>query len=331
MSESTAFSADHRGFYRNEVPFYPLVQDAADPLLSWSNCVLIRLPALLSDDLDWTQEMQVAKRAVEAKKDILWEIDLGLGAFQFLPNDSASFYAFSLALEEFSKKVWPEFQSQTFGVALYRGKLSPQQSFPMAYWESAFAEGNATDYDLFCVQLLSEYLHRLVSFLPDSAVPFALIDISGFASPTKIAQFFSKERFEYLHLALKGADIPFSGICWEEGEAGQGWLGLEACASENLSEVSLGVYLPKDEYIHADLVEKMDGLIASLQQKAIPFRIVCEEKLTEQWDGLDRLIVPSSALSVQGKRKLLGFIAAGGSISTLGEPIGLPDEELIIF
>ncbi len=329
MSES--FVADHQGFYRNEIPFFPLIQDAADPLLSWSNTIVVRLPALLSDDLDWAQEMQMAKGALEAEKNILWEIDLGLSTFSFLPNDTASFYAFSVALEEFSKKVWPEFQAKTLGVALYRGKFIPQQSFPIAYWESAFAEANTTDYALFCAQLLSEYLHRLVSFLPDSVLPFALIDISGIASPLKAAQFFSKERFEYLHLALKGACIPFSGICWEEGKSGQGWLGLEARAADNLPEVTLGVYLPKDEYIHADLVEKMDRLIASLQQKAVPFRIVCEEKLTEQWDGLDRLIVPSSALSVQGKRKLLGFIAAGGSICTLGDPIGLPDEEFITF
>lgn len=331
MSNPIIFTADHHGFYRNETSFYPLIQDSAAILGDWSNTVVLRLPAQLSNDLDWSQEIEVAKLAVEAGKYILWEIDLGLSSFQFMPEDSATFYSFTVALEEFSKKIWPEFQENTFGVVLYRGAFSSRQSFPMAYWEEVFEEGSVSDYDLFCVQLLSEYLHRLISFLPESALPLAFIDVTEISSRSKVCQLFSKERFEYLHLALKGAKAPFSGICWEEGFSARGWLGSVANTSKPLSEISVGVYLPKDEYIDALLLEQMDRLIIDLQGKEVLFRIVCEENLTEQWDGLDQLIVPSSALSVQGKRKLQGFIAAGGAILTLGEPIGLPEEEVIVF
>lgn len=326
-----AFTADHHGFYRNEASFYPLIQDRAEPLMNGSNAVVIRLPAHLSDDLNWTGEMQLGSQVASEGKYILWEIDLGLNSFQFTPEDSASFYSFSLALEEFSKKVWPEFQENTFGVSLYRGAFSPRVSFPVASWERAFAEWFGSDYELFSVQLLSEYLHRLISFLPETVLPFAFIDVTEIRSQSKISQLFSKERFEYLHLALKGAQVPFSGICWEKGFSAQGWLGCAVNAAKTLPEISVGIYLPKDEHIDAILLEQLDRLILELQKKEMPFRIVCEEKLTEQWDGLDQLIVFSSALSIQGKRKLMGFIAAGGTISTVGEPIGLPEEEIIAF
>ncbi|MBS0604226.1 MAG: hypothetical protein JSS60_04215 [Verrucomicrobia bacterium] len=329
MSISAEFTADHNGFYLGHSSFYPLVQEDSIPLADWSNTVLVRLPATLNDDLDWSKEITLAHQIAASGKYILWEIELGLASFTFIPEDSASFFSFSLAIEEFTKKVWPAFSGRTFGVVLYRGPFNPAQSFPVSLWETAFScWQESSDYAVYCAQALSEYLHRLVSFLPDAALPLALIDVADIASPAKIAQLFSKERFEHLHLALKGAKGPYSGICWNEGHKGQGWIGKQKMERPlSTTQAAAGIYLPKDEYLAATVIEKLDALIVQLNEKQTPFRIVPEEKLTEQWDGLDNLIVPSSALSAQGKRKLLGFIAAGGKVLTCGEPIGLPDEE----
>jgi hypothetical protein len=41
---------------------------------------------------------------------------------------------------------------------------------------------------------------------------------------------------------------------------------------------------------------------------------VSEEKLTEEWDGIDALMVLQNTISPQGKRKLQGFAASGGEI-----------------
>ncbi len=320
---SAAFTADHRGFYLSGNPFFPLIQDSAVQQ-DGSNTVLIRLPAGLCDDLIWLKERQMADLAVSNGKYILWEIDLGLDSFQFLPEDSASFYSFSLVLEEFSKKLWPAFQNHTFGVALYRGTAEFAARFPLSYWEAAFLEwssGNLPefepDYELYSAQVFSEYLHRLISFLPESVQPFAFIDVREVQSPARASQLFSVDRFEYLHLALKGSKAPFSGICWEEGHLAQGWIGSFPGATQGTSQPLVGVCLPKDAYIDSALIQKMDILISDLKDKAEPFCIVSEEKLTEQWDGLDRLIVFSSALSAQGERKLLGFEAAGGIVSRI--------------
>ncbi len=317
MTSSCPYSADHQGFYCNQAPFYPLVQEVADLNAEWANTVLVRLPGHLSDDLGWEEQKMLAEAIASQGKAILWEIDLGLPSFTFKPEDTASFYSFSLALEEFTKTLWPLFQQQTLGVSLYRGAFSPSERFPRAYWEPGFLElcpDGEGDYALYCVQNFAEYMHRLVSFLPDAALPFAFIDVSAIPSAARTTQLFSRERFEHLHLALKGSQAPFPGLCWESGEPAQGWVGQVACESRVAPSCEVAVLLPKDEYFDPPLLQGLDTLILELKQKGGSFRIVCEEKLTEQWDGLDALIVFSGAVSPQGKRKLQGFLAAGGSV-----------------
>ena len=285
----TMFTADHHGYCREGRPFVPAIQEDAHPLLDWSNVVCVRLPARLSDELSWTKEKEQAQQIIASGKAILWEIDLGLPSFTFTPENSAAFYSFSVALEEFSATFWPEFKTQTFGVALYRGEVPNETNFPIKDWEAVYLE-RSPSYDLFCTQMMSEYIHRLVSFLPDSVLVFVVVDVSFISSPGKIAQLFSKARFEHVQVILKGG--PF----WD------------------YVSPKLGVYLPKDELLDASLIQELDKLMIELKEKGTAYRIIPEDKLTEQWDGIDTLIVPEGAISWQGKRKLLGFAAAGGNI-----------------
>ncbi len=275
-----SITADHHGFYRDGQPFFPQIQERG-------NVCTIRLPARLSDDLDWSAAIT---QAHENDALILWEIDLGLDHMIFDPQDTLAFFSFTLALEEFTKNIWPAFKERTFGVSLYRGKFNPEISFPLSKWE----EGINEDYLLFCAQYFAEYLHRLVSFLPDEVLPFAFLDVSSLATPAKTAQLFSKARFEHLNLILKGAEFSFG-----EGESS-----------------AIGIYLPTDSMIDDAVLAQLDQIISKLRSSKTLFRILPEEKLTEQWDGLDELIVPSElAISPQGRRKLLGFTAAGGTVT----------------
>ncbi len=150
----------------------------------------------------------------------------------------------------------------------------------------------------------------------DAVLPFIMFNVAEIASPGRIAQLFSKERFEHTHLILQGAKCPFSGITWENGQLAQGWMGLLPPYIDKVPiPAPLGLYLPKDLRIDAAVLAELDELIGILNADQTPFRIISEEKLTEQWDGIDKLIVPEVTSSV-GRRKLLGFIAAGGTIQT---------------
>jgi hypothetical protein len=62
--------------------------------------------------------------------------------------------------------------------------------------------------------------------------------------------------------------------------------------------------------------EKAAGM---LKEQNVSFRILSENFIINQWDGLDILIVDPQTLSSSGIRKLQGFCAAGGMIVALSE------------
>jgi hypothetical protein len=76
----------------------------------------------------------------------------------------------------------------------------------------------------------------------------------------------------------------------------------------------VGVCFPGDALCSSAILEKMDRLLATLGS----FKPVYEPLMTEQWDGLDELYVFPEALSPQGRRKLMGFLAAGGRVIEVG-------------
>ena len=276
-------SSDHHGFYRDGAPFFPLIQESS-PTADWSNVVLLRLPAHLSSDLDWSKEMEQANQIVNSGKMILWEIDLGLS--QLTPDNSTAFFSVFFSPRRVHSQVWPTFRDHTFGAALYRGPVPTEDLFPRPHWETAFIEWSADlphpCYTLYCVQMLSEYLHRLISFLPDSVLPFALIDASTIRSPAKIAQLFSKARFEHIHLALKGAPCTLPSLRWETGQGSQGYLGATHPSITPQPSPSFGIYLPNDNHIDPTFMEKFDQTISNL---TTPYRIIPEEKLQNSGTG----------------------------------------------
>ena len=320
-----ALSADHTGFYCGQERFHPIVQ-TANECIPEANAVLVTLPADLREDLNWSPHIQSAEKAAATQQLILWEIDLGLSSRAFSPHDSAAFFTYSLAIEEFTMTVWPQFKHCSLGAVLYRGSLSFEGQFPLAVWESAFSDWrkdgsplvseNNHGYALFCVQAFSEYLHRLVSFLPDELPAFAMLDVAAIGSAATEALLFSKERFEHLHLILKGAKTPVAKLMWEENR----------CLEAQTECPALGLYLPQDACITLDILGELDLLIEKLKTAGLNYRIIPEEKLTEHWNGLDTLIVPARAVGLQGKRKLLGFAAAGGTVAVHQGTLDIPGE-----
>lgn len=271
-----------------------------------SSVVLLKLPAFLQHDLDWSLEKRNAEQIAASGKRILWEIDFQWEASVFL--SSAAFLAYGRALEEFSK-LSSLFAEQTFGVCLYRGSAD-FPLFDFSHWEDRFYEwaqelihngfseqelksAQAHYFHVFKADLFASYLHRLVSFLPDTMRSFAFFDIDSVLSPAFCAQLFSSHRFEHLQIVLSR-----DGLVLEE-------------QTKNLP---LAVCLPSDAYCNRKILARLDAILYDLKAKGIPFRIISEEKLTEEWEGLDRLIVISEAISPLCKRKLQGFAAAGGEI-----------------
>lgn len=129
--------------------------------------------------------------------------------------------------------------------------------------------------------------------LPDELSLGLYFDTAGCGSKAEIHQLLSKERFEYF-------DLPTDD-----------------------SNATLAVCMPREEVCTDLILSKLDSLFASLKE---PFRVIEETFLTESWEGVDQIHVISEAVTLHGKRKLMGFCAAGGLVIVEGAPLGLPNE-----
>lgn len=238
----------------------------------------MKLAAKPHDDLNWQIEGNPS----------LFEFDLGLQEPYFPLEDELHFQALSAALTHFTKTVWPQFPESK--AILYRGsadfssffRWSERQEANYQLWrEDRPANDEAHLKRLFCAEAFVTYFQMLAHRLPDELPISLLLDAKNTGTLAQTLHLLSPERFEHFTL-----------------ETGRQY------ASK------LGVCFPTDEHCSGAILQQIDALLPKLAS----FRPVYESLMTEQWDGLDEIYVFPNTLTPQGKRKLAGFCAAGGTV-----------------
>jgi hypothetical protein len=237
----------------------------------------MKLSARPHDDLNW--------QIHEPPK--FFEFDLGLNDPYFPLEDELYFQSLSAALTHFSKDIWPKY----LGIegVLYRGSADFSAFF-------SWTEKQLTNYEtwkqerlinderhlkrMFCAEAFVAYFQMLAHRLPDEMPLKIILDSKGMESPAKTLHLLSPERFE--HFILQ---------------------------TGYTSDSNIGICFPSDQKMTEDILQQIDELLAKG-----PFRAVYEPLLTEQWDGLDELIIFPEGVTPQGRRKLSGFLAAGGKV-----------------
>ena len=325
------------------------------------NSVKIPLEGTVEADLLWDEAKIAAENYVGQGLKIFWDMDLALFDRLKRPlTDHAQFSTLCLSLEHFRDTFWKQFQMQTVGICLYRGiadfyknwKWDEEQVVNLQEWvkeafvtvevfeaetEIAIRAFDALSVEvlgkslpgqnllsLFCRDAAAEYLGLLARKLPDSLKSLVMLDGTAIGDPLQRAQLTINERYSNVHVAVKDKGHGCWFFAWEKS--------LETASIGKFSvepspvSASIGVCLPS---ITCRKPSDYQGLKNALQQLEIhnlPFRVVAENLLTTEWDGLDYLIVAPQSLSPQGLRKLRGFCAAGGTIASLGGPLGVDRE-----
>lgn len=341
-------------FYRDNAPFAPRILDRYASIPdepSEYNVATVRLDGQMSADLDWKNIKRQADEIAQKGFLIYWDIYLGI--FQNPLNDKTQFLSLSLALEHFKDNLWKDFRKSTFGVSLYRGEAdfsaqfqwNEEQTINFKEWikeqfghisrlkERTGTEAESFDHllpgnlqkteegkrliSLFCRNAVSEYLHLLAARLPDEIFQFLLLDASKINDPLNEAQLLSRTCFDRFHLAVHKNSLPHQGLVWNADHL---------LMSDQIAAMQVGFCLPPTENeVLANRSELNEALQKLLHHKA-RFKIIPEETLITEWDGLEWIIAVSNSLGPQGKRKLQGFCAAGGTCITIGSLIGLPQE-----
>ncbi len=229
---------------------------------------------------------------------LFFRFELGLEDPFFMIEDVMLFESLSLALKKFRDEVWPKVKDRTLGAVLYRGTADFSSRYlwterQLQNWKE-IGEESAHLKRLFCADSFAYYFQMLSHSLPDELPIYLLLDASHTGTVAEKHQLLSSTRFEHFQVATRA--LPFTnGLIWSENDT--------FYPSE---KVPHALCLP-DKCPTEVLQEKMD-------QISQPYRVIPEARLTEDWEGVDTLHVLNNYLSEQGKRKLKGFVAAGGQI-----------------
>lgn len=326
------------------------------------NAVKILLNGTITSDLKWDKERAAAEKYTRQGLRILWEMDFGLFNRLEKPiGNQSQFQSFSLSLEHFRNTLWKQFQAESIGLCLYRGSpkmisdlhwdeeqisnlhdwlkdrftdphtLASEIGHPISHFSlvtlsnlTATSEGQSV-LELFFRDIAAEYLELLGDRLPDTLKCFILMDCTKINETLLRVQLTSRERYPRFIVGAKCHDQ--EGYQWNDLASQTIGLLSQSIPSEiNTKSQNIGLCIPSVFQCLPSAWKEMDSVLSNLNHQSIPFRSIPEADLTTEWDGLDYLIVSSKNLTPQGLRKLLGFCAAGGTVVSIGNPIGLPQE-----
>lgn len=311
------------------------------------NSVTISLPAGIRSGLNWKEKKEQAYEAVQKGYALMWNMELGLfNQLQYPLSHQVQFLSLGLAIEHFCETLWSEFKSHTIGMTLYRGSADFSRNFSWdALQESNFEawlrKFTTLEYDpkvdvkqtpkgrrlvqLFCRDTAIDYLSLLANRLPESLKPYVFLDASSLDSTFHSLQLLNPVCYRRLHLALKGYSLPLNVLGWEMAMP-QGYSATSLKVLNSISSEQVGVCLPHLSKYRLTDNHEMEVALHFLKERSIAFRLIPEDQLTTSWDGLNDLLYSPEDLTPQGKRQLLGFCAAGGSVVSMGELQGLPNE-----
>lgn len=282
----TIFNGFEQHILLDQKPFIPKIYEGGKEPVEPFNTQLIRLDASDRSLLNWQNEIAMTQKAIQKGFKIFWELDFGLSGSL---DDETRFLSLQLNIHHFNDTIWSPFQENSCGVALYRGKLEISKH-----------------------EILLNYLKSLAAQFPTTVKPFIFLEIPTDLDLEHYFRLMASGDFGFLTPIVKGSfaetyPLALASLAWGHGASP---LGFCSAKLENVlpqTRVSHAICFPKEgkwEQIHK-AIQFLDPL---------PFRMIPESLLTQEWDGIDQLIIFSDAHPEQVKRSIRGFVAAGGMV-----------------
>jgi hypothetical protein len=287
------FTGFEQQLFYKEKPFFAKIYEGANATAEGFNVICISLDASERSLLNWRAAHEAAQKALESALLILWDLSFDLLAGSL--EDEARFLTFQLNIEHFNETILQLFKEQTFGVSLFRGEIQ---------------EG------------VVDYLKSLAALLPSEVSSFLFLDTSSLSDLASYFTHVNQENFGYLHPIIKG---PFAerfpwalpAFAWGHNFSPLGYFGSTLLPCLPQRPLKYGLVLPEEP--NWQEIQKVIDLLG-----ATPFRMIAENLLTQEWEGIDTLIIFPQTLTEKGYRKIKGFIAAGGAI------INFPDDAALL-
>jgi hypothetical protein len=229
--------------------------------------------------LDLSPSSHLRWNVPESSLPIIFDLDFGL----FGPNwkgvlHQGFFQSCQFALNHFVK----ELGNQARGVILARLTLPVSQD-------------------------IVEYLELLANALPCNMSRLLLLDASNITDAKTFSEEIRSDRFGPFTIAIHSSLFATKNICWKKGIRTSGFIGQNTPEIHKFSP-SCAFLLHKSEV--TDFSHVMDDFIREQRQ----FKVIPEEQLTAEWDGIDELIITTRRYQESTMRAIDGFKAAGAEV-----------------
>lgn len=264
----------------------------------------------LSSTLKWKESEMYARQVVKEGFKIVWDFDF---PFSFPLSDEGQRRSYEFTIDHFKKSLFSQFEKETEGAILYKGTLKFQTiAWTWEEEELFLHEESQTDFHkaLFFRDLCFDFLKTLSSAFPDTLALFLLFERGENTTWGEYLALITPLCFDIFKIATKeklSSKLQVMG--WNHGEASLGYFGRSFYSSPPKVFSNSGLLLPHPSHIDEKVLNTLEKLGVEFALRLIP-----EELLTQEWHGLEKLLIFSQNLSFQGKRKVNGFIAAGGEV-----------------
>lgn len=268
--------------------------------------VVVPLVAGADSLLQWDRERQKARELVGQGYQLLWELQLGLfSSLAFPIGDQMQFHSLQLALRHFFATLWQEWSQDSVGVIVWRGEAGV---WPQRLWNEEeelsfqdWGKEKGSDRSDYILQRQFDYLRRLTEGTEETAPLYVALSLQ--VSLQKEISWLHPARVAPFVLALTPQQLPWGGMHWDREEG--------VFRTYTTSQHTLGVCLPPlgtpcdANYLQA---------LSDLNKNKKSFRLLSEETLLQDLEGLDQILYCLKNITQEGERKLQGFAAAGGEL-----------------
>lgn len=305
--------------------------------------IIYEPPQFIFNDMpffpEWTQEGNVSSVSEDGKP-VLLQLNLGLFSNLSRPlSDKDQFDALEESLKTFTAEAVANHNDKILGVEIYRGTLEDVLSFPwneqqqdnFIAWKASvdpcdrLAPGFLKQH--YASYMLNEFVDLLTSGIPIQVEWFAKVDAGSILDEMNFYLMSNPARYDHLHIFWKAPkDTSKANLIWEKGIPMLGYTAERNKKISYLEDISLGWCLPPVWNLDPEKQQEQQHVLAWLEENNIEHRPIPLEKISLYWQGLDTIIAFSSQATVQSRRQLAGFCAAGGTVVAVGGPIGLANE-----
>jgi hypothetical protein len=271
----------------------------------------VLLDASPTSSLKWDEALQSSDEIIQKGHRVVFDFDVRPSK-PF--SHSGQFQAYGFALTHFRETVWPKYKEHCAGLILHRSSLAFDKDFLWSRQEKEEMTQMTPDELLFCCRdRLVEYFSLLASHLPDDCPAILLFDCQGVQDPALFALLTVQDRFPRFRLGVQHAPFPIHAASWGDSSSGKDYIGRTYAPTER-PPATVGLLLPPFEEVEKVNKARLKNIIDNLLKEQISFKIISQDFLTMEWEGLDAIILSHSDLSTPLQRALDGFRAANGVV-----------------